>query len=182
MTSASRFLHLLACYLASIACVATYGHIVNDACDVDADRRANKPNAMRNLGVGARILLALGFFVGGFLPALVAGYSNLTLALLAANYLWPTLYSIPGIRLKERGLFGVICDAMGSHVTPTLLYTALLIPAMPSFDQAGVGPRLQGGREEPQRPGRFDALGDVAEWPDAPSATEASSPAWWNRR
>jgi hypothetical protein len=112
---------LLACYLASIACVATYGHIVNDACDVEADRRANKPNAMANLGVGARTLLALVFFALGFLPASVAGYSYLTLALLAANYLWPTLYSIPGIRLKERGLFGVVCDAMGSHVTPTLL-------------------------------------------------------------
>jgi hypothetical protein len=114
-------LHLLACYLASIACVATYGHIVNDAFDVEADLRANKPNAMRNLDVNARILLALLFLVGGFLPASAANYSYLTLALLAANYLWPTLYSIPGIRLKERGLFGVVCDAMGSHVTPTLL-------------------------------------------------------------
>jgi Nucleotide-diphospho-sugar transferase len=102
-------------------CVATYGHIVNDAFDVEADLRANKPNAMSNLSVGARILLALLFFVGGFLPASVANYSYLTLALLAANYLWPTLYSIPGIRLKERGLLGVMCDAMGSHITPTLL-------------------------------------------------------------
>ena len=40
--------------------------------------------------------------------------------MLALNYLWPTLYSIPGVRLKERGVLGVLSDAAGSHITPTL--------------------------------------------------------------
>jgi hypothetical protein len=37
------------------------------------------------------------------------------------NFLWPTLYSMPRIRLKERGGLGLICDAAGSHITPTIL-------------------------------------------------------------
>ncbi len=111
----------LGCYLISIACVATYGHIVNDAFDVDADLRAHKFNAMSRLRGSSRALLAISFLLAGFLPALIADYSGVSLMLLAANYLWPTIYSIPGIRLKERGLSGVVCDAMGSHVTPTLL-------------------------------------------------------------
>jgi len=111
----------LGCYLISIACVATYGHIVNDAFDVDADLRAHKFNPMSRLRWSSRALLAISFLVAGFLPSLIADYSGVSLMLLAANYLWPTIYSIPGIRLKERGLSGVVCDAMGSHVTPTLL-------------------------------------------------------------
>jgi hypothetical protein len=120
-TPIAEALNLVACYLTSIACVATYGHIVNDSFDVEADLRANKPNAMSHLGWTARILLALWFLIAGFLPSLAANYSLSALTLLAANFLWPTLYSVPVVRLKERGLLGVVCDAMGSHVTPTLL-------------------------------------------------------------
>ena len=39
----------------------------------------------------------IGLFVAGFAPSIVAGYSHGALLLLFLNYLWPTLYSIPGV-------------------------------------------------------------------------------------
>jgi 4-hydroxybenzoate polyprenyltransferase len=116
---------LLACYLFSIACVAIYGHIVNDVYDVEADRRAGKANSMAEASPARRLLLATTFVLAGFLPALVADYTLPVVLLLAFNYLLPTIYSIPITRLKEKGLLGIACDAMGAHVTPTLIALAL---------------------------------------------------------
>ena len=116
---------LLAYYLFSISCVAIYGHIVNDCFDVEPDQRAGKQNAMSEWSRATRAAFCLAFLCVGFLPSLVGAYSVGQLLLLALNYLWPSIYSLPGIRLKKRGILGVVCDALGSHITPTLLALSL---------------------------------------------------------
>jgi 4-hydroxybenzoate polyprenyltransferase len=116
---------LIACFVFSVSCVATYGHIINDAFDIEQDRLAGRHNAMAGLSWSARVMFALVFLALGFLPAPIANYSLAALVLLAFNYLWPTIYSAPTIRLKERQLAGVISDAMGSHITPTLFAIAV---------------------------------------------------------
>lgn len=131
-------LGLLGGALVSIFCVAIYGHVVNDMFDLEADRLAdkvNRPTAMRPIW---RWMLALGFLGAGFVPAAALHYPPGAVALLAFNYLWPTIYSVPVLRLKERGLFGVACDALGSHVTPTLFVLALFAAAAP--DDTGPAP------------------------------------------
>jgi 4-hydroxybenzoate polyprenyltransferase len=120
---------LLGCFVLSISMVAAYGHIVNDACDVETDRRAGKPDHMAGASCAQRFLLCALFLLAGFAPAWPGHYTALTLLVLALNYLWPTVYSLPPLRLKERGMAGLACDALGSHVTPTLL--ALTIFALP---------------------------------------------------
>ncbi|HEY4439763.1 MAG TPA: UbiA family prenyltransferase [Candidatus Elarobacter sp.] len=105
--------------LLCVSCVAAYGHVVNDWCDIADDRRAGKPNAMERLQVWQRAALSAALLAGGFVAlAPIAGAWPARIAL-ALNYLWPTLYSLPGVRLKERGLLGVFADAAGSHITPT---------------------------------------------------------------
>ncbi|MGO4712513.1 UbiA family prenyltransferase [Bradyrhizobium sp. 2TAF24] len=116
---------MLACFACSISCVAAYGHVINDVCDVDTDLRAGKPNHMVGVGGTRRLALCLAFVLAGFAPTFAADYSLTTLVLLSLNYLWPTIYSLPGIRLKERGVAGLVCDALGSHVTPTLIALSL---------------------------------------------------------
>jgi 4-hydroxybenzoate polyprenyltransferase/SAM-dependent methyltransferase len=122
---------LLVSALFSICCVAIYGHVVNDIFDLDADRLANKTNRLAAMRPARRVLLAVTFLLAGFLPALVIKYPVGAILLLALNYLWPAIYSIPPARLKERGLFGVTCDALGSHITPTLFILALFATAAP---------------------------------------------------
>lgn len=128
---------LLACGLISICCVAVYGHVVNDIFDREADRRANKANRLANMQPVRRLLLAWAFLIAGFLPAPTAGYSAGALSLLGLNYLWPTIYSIPLTRLKERGLLGVACDALGSHITPTLFVLTLFASSAPAAASTG---------------------------------------------
>lgn len=120
------------CVLVScVSCVAAYGHVVNDWTDVGEDRRAGKANVMRDVRVGRRAALCAGFVVAGF--AVLAPFANAWPAriVLALNYLWPTLYSVPGIRLKERDVLGVLSDAAGSHVTPTLFAFAVVSVFVP---------------------------------------------------
>jgi len=123
---------LLASGLLSIFCVAIYGHVVNDIFDLETDRLANKVNLLADIRPVWRVLLIATFLIGGFVPALIADYSVGMLALITLNYLWPTIYSIPVPRLKEKGLFGVACDALGSHITPTLFVLALFASSAPA--------------------------------------------------
>jgi hypothetical protein len=116
---------LIGCFIFSVSCVAIFGHVINDAFDTDTDRRAGKYNAIAHLGWCRRTALMVIFLFAGFLPALIVEYPIPALLLLALNYLWPAVYSLPFLRFKERGLLGVICDAMGSHVTPTLFALSL---------------------------------------------------------
>ncbi|MDQ6941035.1 MAG: UbiA family prenyltransferase [Candidatus Eremiobacteraeota bacterium] len=109
-----------------VSCAAAYGHVVNDWSDVADDLRAGKPNTMRDVGVGRRAALCACLVVAGFV--VLAPFANAWSAriALAVNYLWPTLYSMPRVRLKERGLLGVLSDAAGSHITPTLFTFAVV--------------------------------------------------------
>jgi 4-hydroxybenzoate polyprenyltransferase len=126
---------LLACVVFSVACVASYGHVINDIFDVEADRRAGKCNHMADATRFQGLTASSTFLCLGFAPALIMPYSIAAIVLLTLNYLWPTLYSFPATRLKERGLAGVICDALGSHLTPTLLVIGLLgVPATSASD------------------------------------------------
>jgi hypothetical protein len=136
-TAPDDVLRLLASGLVSIVCVATYGHLVNDMFDLEADRLANKVNRLAAMRPVRRVLLTGVFLIAGFLPSLFTDYSVWALSLLALNYLWPTLYSIPATRLKERGLLGVACDALGSHITPTLFVLALFASASPDRSVSG---------------------------------------------
>jgi 4-hydroxybenzoate polyprenyltransferase len=128
---------LLACGLLSIICVAIYGHVINDIFDQEADRLAKKVNRLSGMRPVCRVLLAGAFLIAGFLPALIAYYPIGVLSLLTVNYLWPTIYSIPITRLKEKGLFGVACDALGSHITPTLFVLALFATSTPARSRTG---------------------------------------------
>lgn len=110
----------------SIACVAAYGHVINDIFDIESDRQAGKPNTIAKLKPWQQTLVCVALVGAGFLPGFVVNYSVWGYLLLALNYLWPTIYSAPRIRLKERGVGGVLCDAAGSHITPTLLVLVVL--------------------------------------------------------
>ena len=111
----------LALLLASICCVAAYGHAINDAFDIESDTAAGKPNRMARFSTASRFAICLAFFALGFLPFFLGLLPWGISIFLLLNYLVPTLYSVPPIRLKERGIWGIASDAAGSHIFPTLL-------------------------------------------------------------
>ena len=113
-------LHSVPLVALCICFVAAYGHVVNDIFDVGMDAAAGKPNAMARFSTGPRIALLLGLLGGGFGSLAVLGARPPLVALLAANYLLPTLYSAPPTRFKERGVSSVLSDLLASHVVPML--------------------------------------------------------------
>jgi 4-hydroxybenzoate polyprenyltransferase len=120
-------------------CAGSYGHLVNDIFDIDADRKAGKQNHMTRFAPWQRFALCALGIVLGFAPAAFVSYSRLSLALLAVEYLLPTIYSIPPIRLKERGTLGVLCDSLGAHAVPCLYTISVLAHESPDRSNWGIG-------------------------------------------
>jgi glycosyltransferase involved in cell wall biosynthesis/4-hydroxybenzoate polyprenyltransferase len=114
-------LGITACFVVMVSCVAAYGFVFNDVFDIEADAAAGKPNAVSALSPTSRTLICVALVAAAFLPVATFLPSAPIAVCLGMNFLWPTLYSMPWIRLKERGGLGLICDAAGSHITPTIL-------------------------------------------------------------
>ncbi|QLE44447.1 tetratricopeptide repeat protein [Nostoc sp. C052] len=107
--------------IASMFFVAAYGHVVNDIFDIEVDLQAGKYNRIACLSNLQRILLSASLAVAGLIPWFFIGINTKSTFLLATIYVLLTIYSAPPLRLKERGIWGVITDAAQVHAVPTLL-------------------------------------------------------------
>jgi 4-hydroxybenzoate polyprenyltransferase len=110
--------------LVSVIVGAVYVSVINDITDLEDDLAAGKSNRMSGIPRNYRWMIpALCLFAG----ALFNGYF-FTDSLSRLLYLLPwisfSLYSFPPVRLKKRGLWGVLADACGSHLFISLLIVA----------------------------------------------------------
>jgi 4-hydroxybenzoate polyprenyltransferase len=119
----------VALLFASLIPGAVYVSALNDVTDLEADAAAGKANRMAGRGQGFRAAV-LGASIAAGLPFFwVWRHDPLLLLLYAAAWISFTLYSAPPFRLKARGLAGLVADAAGAHLFPTLLATALAFSA-----------------------------------------------------
>ncbi|GAB2972545.1 hypothetical protein GCM10027049_02980 [Mucilaginibacter puniceus] len=107
--------------LCAIILCAIYVSLINDATDVQDDAKAGKKNQMAAYNIFQQIglillplVVAIGIVVYFLKPFSVANLFYL------GSYIAFTLYSVPPFRLKKRGLPGILADALGSQVFPTL--------------------------------------------------------------
>jgi 1,4-dihydroxy-2-naphthoate octaprenyltransferase len=106
----------------TIAGISGLAYWINDLADREVDARAGKPNLFLRLSPPIVLGLAIALVALAIVPwisilpltARTAGLLALELALFLA-------YSVPPIRLKDRGGFGAIADALYAHVNPALL-------------------------------------------------------------
>lgn len=100
---------------------AIYVSVLNDITDIHEDAVANKRNTMAKISpwVQAAILLSCLLF-GAFVISLL--YPDIPSMIFGTlTYVIFTLYSVKPIRLKKRGIWGVLCDASGAHLFPSLV-------------------------------------------------------------
>lgn len=117
------FLFLLSCMAAG----AIYVCFINDIADIKEDLACGKPNRMAGFSPKVRGLLLAAIL---FVLALIFIYFLLTdpLSTVLSSMAWVafTLYSIEPFRLKRRGFLGVLADASGSHLFPSLFFIAAI--------------------------------------------------------
>jgi len=101
-----------------------YGYLVNDLADVELDRRHGKSNAFRGVGRGKAALLVLAVLAIGSLFALPFLARPWFALLWLFWILAATLYSMPPLRLKERGLIGLATTISAQQTLPTAILFA----------------------------------------------------------
>lgn len=112
--------------LASLIIGASYVSIVNDVTDVEQDIAAGKNNYMM------RFPLFLRWVITGFCVAIGGVFmynfypDKLSFFLYVMSWVAFSLYSIPPIRLKTKGVSGIFADAGGAHLFPSCLIISSL--------------------------------------------------------
>jgi hypothetical protein len=125
----------LALALAAVVLGAIYVSVLNDLTDLELDRRVGKPNRLAGRPAWAGPLIIAAAALGGFgIAAAAWNDSPAVVALYAGAWLAFAAYSVPPLRLKARGLAGVLADAAGAHVFPFLFVVAVVLTAAGGSD------------------------------------------------
>jgi 4-hydroxybenzoate polyprenyltransferase len=106
--------------LVSLAIVAIYANLLNDLTDRQEDLLAGKSNGMVGRSSTFIVVAIISCLLPGFLAMGLLLKSPLALGIYVSIWVVFMAYSIPPIRLKQRGLLGVLADAIGAHLLPSL--------------------------------------------------------------
>jgi len=129
--SPAQSIQITLALLFSISSLFAYGHIINDIFDVEVDQKVSKSNAMIGQSWWHRFIFCTILIIAGFIFPVALNFGFAASVLLGINYLLPTIYSAPPLRLKEKGIFGVISDAAGAHATPTSFFVTTFLHLNP---------------------------------------------------
>jgi len=107
--------------LVALAACAAYVSVINDLTDSKEDQASGKAN--RVVGKSRAFVTATlaCCLLLGFVVSVCWRREPLLLSLYLASWIVFTLYSLPPFRLKTRGVLGLLADASGAHLFPTLL-------------------------------------------------------------
>ncbi|WP_234567152.1 UbiA family prenyltransferase [Rhodohalobacter sp. 614A] len=104
--------------------VAIYVSVINDYADLEEDKIAGKRNRLTAISHPNRLVLIIVSLILSFFLIYVSGIGTLSSLFALGAIVCFSLYSLPPFRLKNRSVFGVIADASGSHLFPTLFFVS----------------------------------------------------------
>lgn len=108
-------------YLVAIMVSYTYVSLINDFTDIEEDSAVGKRTGMLGLSPAMRLPVLIVSIGIGVVFGLLMWPDILSLIFFASTWVVFTLYSVRPFRWKARGLLGVLCDASGVHLFPSLL-------------------------------------------------------------
>jgi 4-hydroxybenzoate polyprenyltransferase len=100
---------------------AIYVSIINDITDMEEDKASGKANRMAALSPKIRWVFPVICIIIGLVFLCFLSNDKLSAVLYVLPWISFSLYSFPPVRLKKRGVLGVIADACGSHIFISLL-------------------------------------------------------------
>ncbi len=107
-------------FVVSVVGIAGFGYLLNDAFDVEGDRVKGRENALTSLGRNKTYALFGLLAILAYTPLLGLPGKAILVWLYLTEFLLFALYSMPQVRLKEKGVFGVVADSLYGHVIPSL--------------------------------------------------------------
>ena len=128
-----QFIPLALLSLCTIAGFASMGYLLNDLFDMKQDMLSVK----RNFLIAKPFLHIITFFLLSsafiFLPWIILPASSFSYLLITFELYLFLIYSVPPVRLKERGMAGIVVDALYAHAVPVGLaaYTFSLAAGVP---------------------------------------------------
>src|SRR5207342_3267862 len=109
----------------AVCSCANYGYAINELFDRDEDRRAGRSNVAETVsGRGMWLIIVLSAISALAFATVAAG--RIGALFTAGELMLPLLYSVPPLRIKERGWLGVCADALAAHVYPAMLALAIV--------------------------------------------------------
>jgi 4-hydroxybenzoate polyprenyltransferase len=114
-----------------VAClgIGGLGYLVTDAFDVEEDRRSGRPNGWAGRSIAQRVLLVGALLLATWLPWRWLPNGGRAAWLVAVELALFLAYAVPPLRLKERGLAGVMAAASYAHVLPMVVAWVTFAPA-----------------------------------------------------
>ena len=110
--------------MVTVAFWAAFGYGVNDIADRPADGRAGKANQAAQISIASRTLFLM-FTAGGALTVCLVWASDAAApAFVVAGLVMALAYSVRPIRLKERGVWGLLTAAVAQWSLPILAVSA----------------------------------------------------------
>lgn len=101
--------------------IAGLGYAMNDIKDYKDDLKNNKPNLFNKFSKLQSVVLVVLFILLSIFPWLYLPIDKNSIYLLSIELLLFFMYAFPPFRLKEKGIFGIITDALYAQVIPCLL-------------------------------------------------------------
>ena len=128
-----QFVPLSVLSLITISGFASMGYLFNDLFDIEKDAAAGKSNFLAGKSPVFILLLFIVSSVFVFGPWWFLPKDNFSYTLITAQIFLFIIYSVPPVRLKERGIAGIITDALYAHGLPPVLaaYTFALAAQHP---------------------------------------------------
>ncbi len=125
----TALLGLLAAF-STVLGIAGFAYFINDLTDIKQDQLAGRKNVTAELTWVQNGLLLCLFLAVALLPWFYLPLGRVTSSLLVIEFALFILYSMPPFRFKERGVLGILTDALYAHTIPAIL--AVLTFAMMS--------------------------------------------------
>ncbi|MDB5281926.1 MAG: hypothetical protein JWO06_1001, partial [Bacteroidota bacterium] len=97
------------------------GYLINDWADIKENSLQQRPNFMGSIPAMWRYVLTLPAIAVAVVPWYFLLFDKIVIALLSIQILCYLVYSFYPFRIKERGMAGLLLDAIYAHVLPAVL-------------------------------------------------------------
>lgn len=116
-------------FFVALVSIASFGYLLNDLCDVEADTKSGKSNGLARFNLLLRVVIVtiplsigvLAWIELNRYPGLYLPRKNLGNFLFCAQIFALIVYSVKPVRLKERAELGALTDAFYGHLNPIVI-------------------------------------------------------------